>query len=102
MTRANEAIKQINDLKEDKNLMNVVETYNTELKAYEERQDNVDQLLEKLLDIKVNYLANRDIEKTLYEANSIGSLSIERVRSSIAKPVQQPLSRYLYEMFLNP
>lgn len=89
MTRANEAIKQINDLKEDKNLMNVVETYNTELKAYEERQDNVDQLLEKLLDIKVNYLANRDIEKTLYEANSIGSLSIERVRSSIAKPVQQ-------------
>lgn len=89
MTRANGAIKQINDLKEDTNLMYVVETYNNELKAYEERQDNVDQLLDKLLDIKVKYLANRDIEKTLYEADSIGSLSIERVRSSIAKPVQE-------------
>lgn len=89
MTRANEAIKQIHELKEDKNLMNVVETYNTELKAYEERQDNIDQLLEKLLDIKVKYLADRDIEKTLYEADSIGSLSVERIRSSIAKPVQE-------------
>lgn len=78
---------------DEKNPIKFVEKYNDQIKSYEERQEKFEHVSQNLTDLKIKYLANREIEKAFHEAESIGSLSVERVRGKLAKPLTKGTPR---------